>query len=414
MAGTRTPSKIELAAELPATGRGTWRDVDTPGLELFGNKAGAGWYLRHRIAGRRVRDQVGRWPGLDLKGARAAAAALVQAGALKTAAGGDVLADRTAKKAAAARRRGAITLESALAGDEKKGIIGYREDRLSRLRSGGHSERVIRLVFGDLLEKSLADLTRNDLVAAIARKRRSAPATADTAIRYAKPFFGWIAASGYGENLLSDVKAAQTRKRERTLTLLELGRIVTAVEAMGARSGPLIVRTLLATAGRANEVAGMRSAEVDVRGCLWTLPAERNKGARVHHVPLNEYAIAAIRAGSGGELVFPGNTGVTPFSGWSRLKAAIDAGSGVESWVFHDFRRTFASICADRGVDPVTADRCLNHVAANALGTVARIYQRSAMIDQRRAALRIWNEAIEEAKALALAHGADGKVRHVR
>ena len=167
---------------------------------------------------------------------------------------------------------------------------------------------------------------------------------------------------------------------------------------MGDESPALVARVLMATAGRLNEVADMRRGEVE--GSLWTLPPERNKSGRVHLVPLNVEARSAIARGRDEGLLFPGRSG-GPYNGWSRFKARLDETSGVHGWVFHDFRRSFASICADCGVDPVVADRCLNHAASGTQSTVMRIYQRSEMLEQRRQALDIWADAIGKARAIA-------------
>ena len=45
---------------------------------------------------------------------------------------------------------------------------------------------------------------------------------------------------------------------------------------------------------------------------------------------------------------------------------------------------------ADMGVDPLVADRILNHVASSTMGVVQRTYQRSNMLPQRREALERW------------------------
>jgi integrase len=376
---------------LPKNGRGVWRDADHSGLEVRGNRSGGSWCLRHRVRGQRLRDVLGRWPDLTVTAARKAASVLVEAAALKQAAGGDVLADRNAKRAARDKVRGTLTLKQAL--------DAYAKDRLSSLRSGAHAEAVLRRVFAAILPRSLAETDMADVIACIDAKRTTAPSAAEQAIRYGKPFWGWLAERGHGANLLDGVKAKQTRKRERTLTMSELGQILVTLDEMGVDAPALVIRTLMATAGRLNEVAAMRVTEIE--GDLWTLPSDRNKSGRVHLVPLNSEALAAVAQGVGTDIVFPGRTG-GPFNGWSRFKARLDKASNVSGWVFHDFRRTFATICADRGVDPIVADRCLNHAASGTQSTVMRIYQRSEMLDARRAAFNIWAEAIVEARAIAM------------
>jgi integrase len=391
---SRAPNKDDIAAALPDVGKGEWRDPDTSNLIMRGNAGGGIWYLRHRVNGKRIRDKLGRWPELSVTGARKAAATLAEATAVKLAAGGDVLGDRRAKQIAREKRRGAVTLQHALTGDRG---ASYAETRLASLRSGGHAKSVLLRVFEPILSKSLADLEKAEVLACIDAKRATAPSAAEQAIRYGRPFWSWIAERGLGDNLLDGVKAKQTNKRDRKLTIMELGRVLVALDDMGDDTPALIIRTLIATAGRLNEVAEMRAVEVN--GDVWTLPAARNKSGRVHLIPLNDEAQAAVSLGVGTGLVFPGRAG-TPFSGWSRFKQRLDAASGVENWVFHDARRTFASICADRKVDPIVADRCLNHAASGTQSTVMRIYQQSEMLDQRRDALDIWAQAMAEARAM--------------
>ncbi len=385
-----------LRHQLPASGRKTWRDDTFPGLELIGRKSGASWFLRHRIGGRRVRDKLGRWPELGHKEARAAAKTLVQATAMKEVAGGDAYEHRKGKRRKSADRRKSETMGAAL--------DVYASDRLAGLRSGDHAEKVLRNVFAALLSRRLVEIEQPDLIAAIDEKRRTAPSMADLSVRYAKPFWGWVARTGRGTALLQHEKVRQTRKRERTLSMLELGAIANALEEIGPTVPALMVRTMLGTAARAGEVSWIERHEIELADRLWTQPASKNKSDRVHMVPLNDYAATAINEmmiQTNNELLFAGKTGKTPFSGWSKFKASLDKASGITEWTFHDFRRTFATIAADNGVDPHVADRCLNHTGAGTTSTVARVYQRSEFLEQRREAMNIWNDAIERAKDLA-------------
>ena len=69
-------------------------------------------------------------------------------------------------------------------------------------------------------------------------------------------------------------------------------------------------------------------------------------------------------------------------------------------WRIHDFRRSFATgACDHLRIDPVVADRCLNHVGASTTSTVARVYGRSEMIAQRRDALERWAALVTDADA---------------
>ena len=87
-----------------------------------------------------------------------------------------------------------------------------------------------------------------------------------------------------------------------------------------------IVRLLILTGQRRDEVGAMRWPEVDLDKALWTIPAERTKNRRAHDVPLSEEAITVLKGiarREGRELVFGTRDG--PFSGWSKAKAELDA-----------------------------------------------------------------------------------------
>ena len=107
-----------------------------------------------------------------------------------------------------------------------------------------------------------------------------------------------------------------------------------------------------------------------------------------------------------GDLVFS-MTGVTPVSGFSKAKTRLDALSGISNWRLHDLRRTAVTAMADLGVDATVADRVLNDVGAGTMGTVKRVYERSELLDHRRARSREWSEYVIKA-AIAPARARQG------
>jgi integrase len=96
-----------------------------------------------------------------------------------------------------------------------------------------------------------------------------------------------------------------------------------------------IVRLLMLTGQRREEVAGMTWAELSEDLATWTIPATRTKNGTPHLVPLSQparellHALPSDRPGDvpGAHqraklaLVFPGERG-TPFSGWSKSKVS--------------------------------------------------------------------------------------------
>ena len=84
-----------------------------------------------------------------------------------------------------------------------------------------------------------------------------------------------------------------------------------------------LVKTLLLTAQRRDEVAHMSRKEIGTDG-IWTIPAERYKTKTPNYVPLSKAALAVIEAQpkiDGCDYVFPSRA-ETPFSGFGKSKAA--------------------------------------------------------------------------------------------
>ena len=190
-----------------------------------------------------------------------------------------------------------------------------------------------------------------------------------------------------------------------------------AFDQVGWPFGPFS-KLLLLTGARRDEVASARWSEFDLAAKAWTIPKERAKNGVAHEVPLSEAALRIlgalprIEAGrrSAG-LVFTTN-GVTPVSGFSKAKTAIDAAilaarreRGVqlgrdpatvqapEEWTFHDLRRTVASGMAGLGFPPHVVEAALNHRSGTIKG-VAAVYNRYSYADEKRAALDAWSRRL--------------------
>jgi integrase len=88
----------------------------------------------------------------------------------------------------------------------------------------------------------------------------------------------------------------------------------------GGSSYDRIVRTLLLTACRRQEIGGMRWAEIE--GDVLVVPAARMKGGRPHEVPLPPLALAQLPDRDSESCVF--SKGTVGFKGWSGAKKKLD------------------------------------------------------------------------------------------
>jgi integrase len=129
-----------------------------------------------------------------------------------------------------------------------------------------------------------------------------------------------------------------------------------------------ILRLLLLTACRRDEIGWLRWSEVDLPGSRLLLPAERTKPGRALEMPLVPTARAILEAAPrrlGREFVFGGGG----FGAWSWCKLAFDAritsteGRALPPFRIHDLRRTVRTGMSKLGVQPHVAELVLNHVA---------------------------------------------------
>lgn len=209
-----------------------------------------------------------------------------------------------------------------------------------------------------------------------------------------KTFFRWCVERGLVEKSPADLVRAPALEvsRDRVLSDDELRAVWKATLAYAGPYGR-IVRLLLLTAQRREEVTGMHWSEVSFRSKSWTLPSARTKAGRLHVVPLSDAVLLAVCATRRvGPLVFASQAdlmGTRTFSAWTQAKQRLDAASGVSDWRLHDLRRTSATGMASLGVSPPVIERVLNHSTSSA-GPLAAIYQRYDYAREKREALDLW------------------------
>jgi integrase len=226
--------------------------------------------------------------------------------------------------------------------------------------------------------------------------------TANRARSSLSAMFAWAIGEGLCDNnpVIGTNKAIQEVPRDRVLSDAELAKIW---KALPADDYGKIVKLLMLTGQRREEISGLRWSEIDMDAKLITLSGERTKNGNEHRIPLPDYAIAILETNTQrGEFVFAEGRG--RFFGWSRTKAALDDSCGVKDWTLHDLRRTAATGMADLGVQPHVIEAVLNHVSGHKAG-VAGIYNRSTYGSEKRAALELWAGHIRV--ALAKSEGAN-------
>ncbi|MDH2353508.1 integrase arm-type DNA-binding domain-containing protein [Bradyrhizobium sp. SSUT112] len=129
-----------------------------------------------------------------------------------------------------------------------------------------------------------------------------------------------------------------------------------------------IVRLLLLTACRRDEIGRLRWDELDLPGGKLSLPRERTKAKRPHELVLTATALEIVRSikrRNSRDTLFGG--GASGFCAWSYNTLALSAritaaeGKALAAWRLHDLRRTVRTRMGKLGVLPHVAELVLNH-----------------------------------------------------
>ena len=162
------------------------------------------------------------------------------------------------------------------------------------------ADEVARMFAGHLYPRlgtvRIETVTRRDILDLLdGIEEKTSGARANRVLANVRRMFSWAVERGIIEaSPAANVKApGQERARDRVLTDDELRAFLKACEAMGEPFGPLL-RLLLLTGQRRDEVAAMPWAEVDLPGAVWRLPAARTKNKRATDVPLAAQTVAIL------------------------------------------------------------------------------------------------------------------------
>jgi integrase len=266
--------------------------------------------------------------------------------------------------------------------------------------------------FKPLHNAPIDQITRRDVAARLTKiTLENGNITASRARIALSGFYVWAMGQGLAESnpVIGTTQPQEGKPRERVLDDAELAAIW---RAAGDDAYGKVVKLLILTGCRRQEVGGMRWSELDLEKGSWSLPPERTKNGRAHVLPLMPLALKIIQSVQ--ERVTRdhlfGTRSSGGFSDWGHAKADLDQrlGTTVRPWRLHDLRRTCASRLCDLGVAPHVVETILNHQSGHR-GGVAGIYNRSNYANEVRAALALWSDYLR-----TLVEGGERKVITIR
>jgi len=226
------------------------------------------------------------------------------------------------------------------------------------------------------------------------------PIAANRTFAAVRKLFNWaVARDIIPTSPCAGVKApSPERARDRILNDEELRFVWLAADAMGGPFGPLI-KLLILTAQRRDEVAKMQWSELNLRAALWTLPGVRTKNNEPHQVPLSDHALAVLTALPGianSDFVLT-TSGTAPARGYARNKRKLDSllPEDMPAWRLHDLRRTATTGLARLGIDLPVIEKILNHRSGSFAGIVG-VYQLHSAATEKATALQRWGNHVEQ------------------
>ena len=359
-------------------------DLKGFGLRLRneGGKLHRSWVVQYRTRGRQRRLTVAQFDKLKAEQARGAAKLIFA----KVALGEDPAATKEKERASGARTLRTIVVdylamkESTLRPESYRITKGY-------LLTGYH--------FRPLHSSAIAAIDRADIAPCLNKIiRESGRVTASRARAALSTLFVWAMKQGHCDRnpVAATEDPGPAEARERVLSDSEIGAIW---NACGEDDYGKIIKLLVLTACRREEIGGLRWTEIDRDAATITLPASRVKNGHEHTLPLTTLAleiIGSIEQVVGRDHLF-GDRSVNGFTGWGAAKDDLDQRlDKVAEWRLHDLRRSVATWLAEHGdVEPHVIEAILNHYSGHRSGD-AGTYNRAKYARQMRAALSLWDD----------------------
>jgi integrase len=381
-------------------------DETTRGLSLRVSADGRkSWCLLYTSprTGKRARMTLAGYPGTSLATARAVA--LEAKGALDQ---GTDPRDSEAAKEADAMTVGALSDLYFQKPHKRTGKPRKTVDEIKR--------RFARNILPTIGAVKLTELQRRDVMrVASPIMRRGAPTEAARTFEDIRALMRWALGQGYIDRNPTEAMESPAPKsppRERVLTDTEIKALWRGLPKALARSVQCqrIIKLCLVTAQRVGEVAGMRTAELDLKKAEWIIPGVRSKNGFEHKVPLSPLAIDLINAaladaGKGATLVFPAPEGDGSLPAAAVARTILRAHEtdkehptgrfGIEHFTAHDLRRTAVSKMAELRVQPIVLGHIINHRSVTKAGVALSAYQTYDYASEKRQALLKWAKRLQ-------------------
>ena len=251
-----------------------------------------------------------------------------------------------------------------------------------------------------LHERSIESVGRQDIVEIVDdMARQGKRVQADRIKTNCVTFFNWAIEYSYIQaNPATGIKRRTMKEeleRDRVLSMDEVAAVWNA--NAGHTDYEKIVRLLILTGARREEIGSLEWEEIDIEAREIRLPKARTKNGVAHTIFLSAPAAEILQSVSPrrGKRTLFGATSA-PFGGWSKCKLRLDGklGDRVKEWHLHDLRRSIATNSSNLGLaSVVTIEMALGHWSGEKRGIV-KVYNRSTHDTERRKLMDDWADAV--------------------
>lgn len=170
------------------------------------------------------------------------------------------------------------------------------------------------------------------------------------------------------DNPVKGIEKYKEYKRHRWLNDEEVQRLWPILDAYHNQNVANVIRLLLLTGSRRNEVLHATWNQFDLEAGVWTKPAHTTKQRRMEHLPLSTRAIEILKGmkeESTTDFLFPGKVPGKPLQeikkAWHRLRTQ----AGLPDVRIHDLRHTHASHLVSSGLSLSIVGKLLGHTQAS-------------------------------------------------
>jgi integrase len=351
----------------PAAARYVVWDRDLKGFGLRVEPSGVKTFIvRYRLGGGRrgalKQFKIGRYGKLTPDIAREKALAALAAAEL----GGDPQAERTdARATLTVAELCDLYLEDGVA-SKKASTLNLDKIRIARhIKPLIGTRRITGLTVADV-ERLCRDITTGRVRNRETPHTRGGPGAASRTIGLLGGIFEFAVHRGLcSKNPTRGVRRPADVKRDRILTpdeVKHLGTVLSDTEAKSSRPQHIaILRLLLLTGARKNEIARLRWAEVDLGQGLLRLDDSKT-GRHVKVISELAQKVLAAQARTASPFVFPDpEHQYEPVRGLDWAWVGIRDRAGMPDLRIHDLRHAFASFGVSLGVPLYTVGGLLGH-----------------------------------------------------